>query len=154
MNDSQHESEKDLQAPSRLIAALKDASREKMFVPPYVDASVLKAARQHLAKDSEPRRPFFRSWKFWRAFATACLVIGGLIYLVTGAFKSGQTRFAHEDINHDGRVDILDSFALAREIKDGKTAPASLDINGDGVVDDRDVKLLTVRAVRLEKGPS
>src|ERR1041385_5831152 len=117
--NNQHDSEQDLQAPARLIAALKDVPREKIFVPPYVDTAVLKAGRQRLAKESEPRRSFFRSWKFWPAFATACLIIGGLVYLVTGAFKSEQTRFAREDVNHDGRVDILDSFALAREIKNG-----------------------------------
>jgi hypothetical protein len=69
--------------------------------------------------------------------------------------KSGPTpaaRYSRGDVNHDGQVDILDAFALARELKAGAHPSRQLDINGDGVVDERDVATLAARAVSLEKG--
>ena len=149
MNEhSQPEPEQDPQAPSRLIAALKKVQPERIFVPPYVDAIVLKAARQHLQTVRPYPRALFRSWKLWPALVTACLIVCGLVYLVT---KPGGSTYAKDDINHDGRVDILDSFALAREIRNGKPISSALDINGDGVVDERDIQVLATRAVRLDK---
>ena len=70
----------------------------------------------------------------------------GLIHSLTRQ----TTTFAREDINHDGRVDILDAFQLARELESG--AKPAADLNGDGVVDQRDADLIAARAVRLEKG--
>jgi hypothetical protein len=69
-----------------------------------------------------------------------------------GAPPTAAPRFAHEDINHDGQVDILDAFALARQLKAGATPNPQLDLNGDGVVDERDLAAVAARAVSLEKG--
>jgi len=49
-------------------------------------------------------------------------------------------------------VDMLDAFALARELQQGRTPRPQLDLNGDGVVDERDVEVLAARAVTLETG--
>ena len=48
-------------------------------------------------------------------------------------------------------LDILDSFALARELKKGNPLPAYLDVNGDGVVNEQDVNSIASRAVALGK---
>ena len=56
------------------------------------------------------------------------------------------------DLNHDGQVDILDAFALARQLKESAQSNLQLDMNGDGVVDERDVATLAARAVSLGKG--
>ena len=56
------------------------------------------------------------------------------------------------DLNRNGQVDILDAFALARELKTGAHPGANWDITGDGVVDERDVAALAARAVSLGKG--
>ena len=50
------------------------------------------------------------------------------------------------------QVDILDAFALARQLKLGGTRNPQLDLNGDGVVDERDVASIAARAVKLEQG--
>jgi hypothetical protein len=66
---------------------------------------------------------------------------------------SSQARdasFVRGDLNHDRHVDILDAFALARQLKQGGPGNLPLDVNGDGVVDERDVEALVVRAVKLE----
>jgi hypothetical protein len=64
--------------------------------------------------------------------------------------KPPTTALAAEDINHDGQVDILDAFALARQIEAGSPTAANLDLNRDGVVNRRDVELVAARAVRLQ----
>lgn len=144
---NQHDSEKDLEAPPRLIAALKEASRRDIFVPPYVDRAILKTARGHLHKPASPSF-VFRRWILWPALAAVCVLI---ICVVRLDMTPAQPRYAREDLNHDGKVDILDSFALARELKAGKQLPAAYDINGDGVVDERDVALIAAHAVELKK---
>lgn len=53
-----------------------------------------------------------------------------------------------EDLDRNGRVDILDAFQLAREIERGGT-PFGRDFNGDGRVDGDDVDHLAHLAVRL-----
>ena len=142
--------EQEPQAPPRLAAALKEPSPRRVFVPPVVDEAILRAARRHLegnARRSEPGN-FFRSWFARFATATAGVALAALLYFAT---RHGGSQFVREDVNHDGRVDILDAFQLQRELLAGK-APIELDLNGDGVVDRRDVELIAVTAVKLEKG--
>ena len=59
---------------------------------------------------------------------------------------SGPVR---EDIDRNGRVDILDAFALARQIEAGSGRLPDGDINGDGVVDAGDVDAIALKAVAL-----
>jgi hypothetical protein len=82
------------------------------------------------------------------------LLVAALVFIgwrLAGTRARGT--FAREDLNHDGRVDILDAFDLARTLKTrpGLTSPV-MDVNGDGVVDERDVTSLAARAVQLPKG--
>ena len=63
-----------------------------------------------------------------------------------------DSAFARWDLDRDGRVDILDAFAVARQLKQGGTRNLQLDVNGDGVVDERDVAAIAARAVKLEQG--
>ena len=75
----------------------------------------------------------------------------GLVYLFIRP-TGGTSAIAREDINRDGRVDILDAFQLARELGSGQKPAPGLDLNGDGVVDSRDVEIIAVQAVKLGKG--
>jgi len=135
------------QAPAKLVAALKEPLPRRVFVPPAVDQAILRAARKHL--ETPPSRPrLFRAWFFWPAMAAACLALIAVVHFF--GKSSGKTEFAREDINHDGRVDILDAFQFARELQSGRKDAA--DVNGDGVADQRDVDLIATRAVKLEKG--
>ena len=139
------------QAPAKLVAALEELLARRVFVPPTIDAAVLLAAHRHLAK---PRRPGFgalRAWLNWPVWATACLAVAALIYLLMKPTGVTPT-IARADINHDGRVDILDAFQLARELQSGRKPAAGLDLNGDGMVDQRDVEIIAAQAVKLEKG--
>jgi len=141
------------QAPPKLVAALKEPPARRVFVPPSVDAAILAAARKQLAGRGGRAGLWsgIRAWLVWPAMATACLALIGLIYVL---MKSGADReeFAREDLNHDGRVDILDAFELAREAGAGVKPDAGRDLNGDGVVDSRDAAVIAAHAVKLEKG--
>jgi hypothetical protein len=141
----------ELPAPPKLVAAFKELPARRVFVPPTVDEAVLRAARRHLAP---PQRSGFnplRFWLQWPVAAAACIVLIGLVYFVA---RPGGKNFAYarEDINHDGQVNILDAFQLARQLRSDRKPASGLDLNGDGVVDERDVEIIAARAVKLEKG--
>jgi hypothetical protein len=152
-DNSQSYPDEALEAPPRLVSALKRLPQEQMFVPPTVDEAILRAAQRHLQKATEPR------WT-WLRFLPWVAATAGIVLLATipHLFKQRapgpgrEAAFAHEDFNHDGSVDILDAFALARQLKLDGPRDQRLDVNGDGVVDDRDVAALAARAVRLEPG--
>ena len=135
-------------APPRLLAAFKQLQSQRVFVPPSVDEIVLRAARKHLAEPKKRGMRLVRHWLFWPAFATACVCLALLAHTF---LNPGRQKFAREDVNHDGHVDILDAFALARQVESGHAASA-LDLNADGVVDRRDAEVIATRAVKLEKG--
>ena len=147
MNENgQPDSEHEIEAPAKLVSALKESSRREIFVPTYVDRAVLDAARAQLKRSKKTRVGGFRRWMLWPALVTGCAVI---VLVVRTLTTSAQ--FAREDLNRDGKVDILDSFALARELKSGGSLPGYLDVNGDGVVDEQDVNAIASRAVALGK---
>ena len=139
------ESEQNLEAPAELAAALKASARRKVFVPPTLDEAILKAARAQLRRGRKPNVFRWPRWILWPALAGGCAAVALIAHLLA------PRQFVREDLNHDGKVDILDSFALARELKHGGSLPAFLDVNGDGVVDDRDVNAIASQAVALGK---
>jgi Dockerin type I domain len=126
----------------------------RVFVPPSVDDAILKAARQHLAKPETTRFRGFRQWLLWPGFATACVLLAALAWIVTKQVWTAhdQPTFAREDLNHDGRVDILDAFQLARQLETGPKPAPALDLNGDGVVDRRDAEIIVAHAVTMRQG--
>jgi hypothetical protein len=56
------------------------------------------------------------------------------------------------DIDRNGKVDILDAFTLARHLEADRPTDAMWDFNGDGLIDRRDVDMVALAAVRLNKG--
>ncbi len=152
-DNHQHQEDEALQAPPELVPALGRLSQKPVFIPPTVDEAILRAAQRHLGK---PGRPGLKWWHFMRWVAAGAAVV--LLALIPLFFRKpapnppAGAAFAREDLNHDGRVDILDAFALARQLKSGGTPGLQLDMNGDGVVDERDTAILAARAVNLEKG--
>lgn len=125
----------------KLAAVLKELPARRVFVPPAIDDALLRAARRHLAQPRPAEPPW--SWAaLLRPLAIACVALLCFVWFLT---KPPQS-FAREDLNRDGRVDILDAFQLAREA--GQGGP---DLNGDGRVDAGDATVIAERAVQLEK---
>ena len=185
-DNNQHDPDEALEAPPKLVAALKRLPQEPGFIPPTADEAVLRAARKHLSPKATgtecagpraqraPSRPALREvsrssclrtllrpgtgalrWLPWVSVAAAAVVLLVAIPQFSKRPTLAPARdaaFARWDLDRDGRVDILDAFALARQLKQGGTGNLQLDVNGDGVVDERDVAAIAARAVKLERG--
>ena len=145
--ESNASSSSDLEAPPQLVAALQRLGKPAVFVPATADEAVLRAAERRL-NPARRRTPWLRFLP-WLAAASMAIVLA--IAVPSFLFK-GADSLAREDLNHDGVVDILDAFALARQVKAGTTDRQRLDLNGDGAIDDRDVAILAAHAVKLERG--
>ncbi len=148
MNGADQNNEDGLKAPEPLVAELKRVASTDLFIPRAVDDAVLLAARNALQPENPPRLFRLRLLP-WLTAATAVLILALSVWFRPFAHRPV---IASGDVNHDGRVDILDAFVLARELKAPAHPGATLDINGDGIVDQRDVTTLAARAVQLEKG--
>jgi hypothetical protein len=135
------------QVSPRLSRSLRGLRKTSVFISPTVDEAVLERAKRHLAKIRAQRLRHRQTQ--WLALAASVVLLVLLAQTVLNGNKS--KRFAREDLNHDKRVDILDAFQLARELRDGQARPIE-DFNGDGKVDAADVEFLAKRAVSLEKG--
>jgi len=86
----------------------------------------------------------------WLAAAASFAIAAWLSQTLLHHKPRGPTSIAREDINGDGRVDILDALVLSQQINRG-TADR-FDINGDGRVDQQDVQAVAAQAVSLEGG--
>ncbi len=142
-----------LEAPPALVAALKRLPQEPVFIPPTADEAVLRAARRRLEPPAGLRFGWFRLMPWVAAVAVIVLLVALPRFSNQAARPpGGAPAFARWDVNGDGQVDILDAFALARQLKQGGARNLQLDVNGDGVVDERDVATIAARAVRLGEG--
>jgi hypothetical protein len=124
-------------------------------IPADVDRAVAEAARRHLAKPA--RRLWWLKWTV-PATAAAAIVLACAWWIGPGAGRHSQqaslaqVAVAAEDIDQNGKVNILDAFQLARHIEAQRPTEKLWDLNGDGLVDRRDVDTVALAAVRLSKG--
>src|SRR5438128_12298929 len=95
--------DEDLKAPPRLIEALVQASSERIFVPPAIDRTILKAAEQQFSHAARGRAR--RVW-WWKRLATGLALVVALALVTSQWQRVARGRFAREDVNHDGQIDI------------------------------------------------
>ncbi len=144
--------ESQVQAPRALrhdLAALFGADAS---VPPAVDEAVLASARHHLTVRRRARAAIR-----WAGAAAAAAAAIFLIAIHLGPARearktTSEVIFSKADLNHDGRVDILDAFLLAKRLESGRKPLPEWDFDGDGLVDRRDVDAIAHAAVRLHRG--
>jgi len=135
---------RDEQMPAELVGRLRAlASKTAILVPRSVDEAVISRARQRFAEVRRRRARFTAAW--WTAAAASIALIA-----VVGLSLNQRPQYDRADIDRNGRVDILDAFALARRVQQGgATGP---DMNGDGTVNRTDVDMIAAQAVKLKKG--
>ena len=150
-NNDDHEKEA-LEAPPKLVSALKRSPKAPIFIPPAVDETILRAARRHLSRLESPWFKWSRLFRWGMAVAALALLLAIVPQALRKVGPTAGSRLVRGDLNHEGQVDILDAFALARELEKGAHPGPQWDINGDGIIDKRDVAALAVRAVSLGKG--
>src|SRR5437867_10626046 len=87
-----------LEAPAKLVTALRELPQERIFVPPTLDEAVLRAARNHLEGEDEKQFNWFRLMPWAVAVAMlALLLMLGQLFTSTLKTHRGRT-FAREDI--------------------------------------------------------
>jgi len=94
----------------------------------------------------------------WAAATAAVVLVGAAGVLWRGGLGSSAPAAKPpagigraDDVNRDGRVDVLDAFALARAVDAGDRKP-EWDVNRDGAVDEGDVDAVALAAVSLGGG--
>jgi Dockerin type I domain len=165
MNDSHDHHDDALDAPAGLIDDLAELDGGPIFVPPGVDDRVLGEARAHLGRIAAQRR-----WRaaMWRRTGLAAGLAAAVTLVVWLGMQGAAERkpapamspgvAIREDIDGNGKVNILDAFAVARAVQTRAASssqaqpPGRFDMNGDGVVDQRDVDAVAARAVAIGNG--
>jgi hypothetical protein len=147
--------------PQALVAELRDvAMRSVPAVPATLDAAILREAKAGFARRSR----FRLAARVAIGVAAAAAVIAIAFPLVvreperneTLSHRPGATQMlsvmpaaATEDVDHSGKVDILDAFVVAKLVDTGKQVDETYDVNGDGKVDQSDVDRIAHAAVAV-----
>ena len=142
----------DPRLPDALLTVLRQLHPPGPSVPPELDDQILRDARATY-------RARQRTWTRLRRIgaglaAAAVLALAIRVYMPSDhhASPAARPQLAQlADTNHDGRVDILDAYTVARHIARHEALDPAWDINGDGVVDQKDVDLIAGMAVQTDR---
>jgi len=137
--DNGHENGDDPAVPEDLARDLGFLVRPAYTPRAAIDDDILAGARRRLGPIAAGRRRRRSIVRLVPLAAAAVL----LIWLVV---RPGAVR---EDLDGNGRVDVLDAFLLARALRDGGNLEKAWDLDHDGRVDRHDVDLVLERARRL-----
>ncbi len=163
MNDKMESDEFGEDLPDAVKAALRNRFGSVPEVPSNIDQSILADARRHFEQHGPAalrltKRRRVSAWQ-WTAIgstvAAACVLFFALKpdqLQQVNSFAASSPGVAADaqltsDVDFNGRVDILDAFAMARQIRSGREK--SYDINHDGRFDVTDVDIVAREAVKL-----
>lgn len=142
------------EAPKALTEDLRAFYGAKPSVPREVDEIVLLAARERFAVRRGRR---ILRWIIPPA-AAAAILLGVWMAAPQFSRRPEPLAFVREDFDRNGTVDILDAFAMARQIESAGLSDrhAGLDgrrwdLTGDGSVDRKDLDVIAYEAVRIRK---
>ena len=140
--DTPQPGDSQLFALQRLTEAIRGLHRADFPIPSETDDAVRAMARRHFGAGKR-----VRSVVGWLSVAAAAAAV--LLVAFWGTFS---LRHPRGDIDANGRLDILDAFALACAIDRKAPVRREWDVNGDSVVNRADVDAIAMSAVRLDKG--
>jgi hypothetical protein len=149
-NDNKNEDSGEFEVGDDFAKDLRSAYEPKRNVPADFDRAIMNEARKHLSKNHS--RLKFARWAV--SAAAAAVVVFAFVHNYDGGghADSPGVAFAIEDIDRNGRVDILDAYVLARSLKSAGAVDQKWDVNADGVVNGKDIDAVAASAVRLKKG--
>lgn len=148
-DDSENQSSDEFELPKSLRDKLK-AVHESPPVPTELSGRLLASAKASYAIRMRRRR-ILR----WSALigSAAAIVVLSLLLLIPN-HSSNQRVAQIGDVNHDGHVDILDAYVVAKAISTGSKLNPAWDVNRDGVVDQKDVDSIAAAAVNVTGNPT
>ena len=163
MNDERKLDDADNGLPDSVRATLKNCYGPVPGVPSEIDNAILADARRHFEQHGPAtlrpaRRRRVSAWQ-WTAIAStvaaACVVLFALRPPQPNQESSVADRSdasplddeLRSDVDQNGRVDILDAFVMARQLRDG--SGEARDFNHDGRFDDLDIDFVAREAVKL-----
>jgi hypothetical protein len=143
--------ERDEILPPKLCDALLAIYRGSIEVPSRVDDAIRNAAFARLS-----HRPRFSPFVRVAAAAVAVAALIAVVIRIANPPAAPQPSVAiaqpmPQDLNGDGRVDVLDALILAKKVQASST-DVKLDFNHDGVIDRKDADAIAMAAVSLGKG--
>jgi Dockerin type I domain len=152
MEKNENTDHSDDSVPEFVLSTLKDRYGPTPDVPTAIDQAILADAQRYLAERVQPVRRR-RQWSVLRwatigsTVAAACLMV--VTFWPRHVANDGLSSVAvnENDIDENGRVDILDAFVMARQIQTGDSR--ARDLNHDGQRDQLDVDLVARNAVML-----
>jgi hypothetical protein len=157
----------DEELPERLKAVLRNRYGTGPPVPERLDQTILADAHHHLREQLRPKRSGFGRPLKWAAMAS--LIAAAVLLMVrlpmqdgspsqivdgtgdsssVGPRTAARAGSAPNDLDGNGRIDILDAFVLARSMAAGRGSLVN-DVNHDGRLDQSDVRALAQAAVTL-----
>jgi hypothetical protein len=142
----------DLDVPGPLAEALRGAYQHRIEIPARVDGAVIAAARQKF--DRRRRLKVLARWGAAVSAAAAAFLVAVWLLPHRNAGTPGPNQLAETlkgDIDHSGRLDIVDAMTLARHLRAGDSPRGAWDVNGDGKVDQKDVDALAAASVSLKQ---
>ena len=169
MKDNMEFDEFGEELPDAVKAALQQRFGSVPDVPSSIDQSILADARRHFEQYGPAalrmtKRRRVSVWQ-WTAIgstvAAACVLFFAMkpdqlqqqnsfaarISAVSPAAEMMADAELTSDVDFSGRVDILDAFAMARQIRSGREK--LYDINHDGRFDEADIDIVAREAVKL-----
>ncbi|MBC7968472.1 MAG: hypothetical protein H7Z17_21410 [Fuerstia sp.] len=164
MNDERKPDDAENGLPDSVRSALKNRYGPVPGVPSEIDHAILADARRHFeAHGPAALRPSRRRRvSGWQWTAIASTVAAASVMMMVWRTEQPQQRMndsmvatapasangtVDSDLDHSGRVDMLDAFAMARLIRDGGSGAP--DLNRDGRFDQQDIDLVARKAVLL-----
>jgi len=150
--------------PDAVKAALGKRFGPSPDVPSNIDQSILADARRHFEQHGPAalrltKRRRISAWQ-WTAIGSTVAAVCVVFFAMKPHEPQSENTFAARsaavvsadpeltsDADHNGRVDILDAFVMARQIRSGQDK--SYDINRDGRFDKLDIDMVAREAVKL-----
>ena len=132
--------------PSGLASELKSRYGPFPEIPEAIDRAILADAQRHLHQTIPVRAG--SNWRWRLAVIGSSIAAACMLLFALNRQEPPQPASVARDLDGNGRVDILDAFTVAREIRSGRNQ-SEFDINGDGRLTQADVNEIAQRAVTL-----